>query len=52
MECMDCGKRSMSPRAANAPAQAALYMAHCGCKLPATSGAPYYVDASGRRIEA
>ena len=50
MQCMDCFKRSVGSRAADAPARAVLYMLHCGCKLPPTSGPPYYLDATGRRI--
>lgn len=52
MECMDCGKRYAGPSDANAPVNASLYMGHCGCKLPNTVGAPYYVDANGQRVEA
>jgi len=50
--CMDCGKRSIEPRDANAPAKAVLYMTHCGCKMPFIIGRAYYMDADSRRIEA
>jgi hypothetical protein len=50
MQCMDCGHRYSRPRPALAPANAVLYVAHCGCKLPLTVGAPYYLDENGKRI--
>jgi hypothetical protein len=49
--CMDCGCLSVGPRDANAPAKAKLYMSHCGCKLPVTTGAPYYVQRNGQRTD-
>jgi hypothetical protein len=48
--CMDCGHRWMGPRAADAPAAAALYVDRCGCKLSITA-APYHLDGDGERIE-
>lgn len=50
-ECMDCGRRYSGPRPYKAPANAALYVAHCGCKLPYTVGAPFYLDTEGERID-
>ena len=53
IECMDCGRRRIGRRLDDAPVEAVLYRAHCGCKVPHVVGAgvPYYVDANGARIK-
>ena len=48
--CMDCGRKWMGPRAADAPPGAALYVDRCGCN-PSTTVAPYHLDGNGERIE-
>ena len=51
MECMDCGRRYLGPRPATAPAEAVLYVVHCGCEVPSDRGEPFYIDDKGERIE-
>jgi len=50
-ECMDCGRQYIGPRPATAPSGAALYVVHCGCRVPFTAGAPFYIDGDGELIE-
>ena len=50
IECMDCGQRHVGPRAATAPAEAWLYVVHCGCRPPSTEPS-FYIDGDGERIE-
>ena len=51
MECMDCGRQYVGPRPATAPVGAALYVVHCGCKVPIAADEPFYIDGDGERIE-
>jgi hypothetical protein len=51
MECMDCGRQSIGPRPATAPAGAVLYVIRRGCEVPSTRGEPFYVDGEGELIE-
>jgi hypothetical protein len=48
---MDCGRQYVGPRPATAPAGAALYVVHCGCKVPIAADEPFYIDGDGERIE-
>jgi len=50
IECMDCGRRHVGPRSATAPAEAWLYVVHCGCRPPSTEPS-FYIDGDGERIE-
>lgn len=50
IECMDCGRRYVGPRAATAPAEAWLHVVHCGCKPPSAEPS-FYIDTDGERIE-
>jgi len=50
-ECMDCGRQYLGPRPAAAPSPAALYVVHCGCRLPFTNGEAFYIDGEGELIE-
>jgi uncharacterized protein VirK/YbjX len=50
IECMDCGQQHVGPRATTAPAEAWLYVVHCGCSPPSTEP-PFYIDSDGERIE-
>lgn len=49
-ECMDCGRRYVGPRADTAPAEAWLYVVHCGCEPPSPEPS-FYIDPEGERIE-
>jgi len=54
IECMDCGSVRVGRRLDDAPVNAALYRAHCGCKVPirvGTTSEPYYLDANGGHID-
>ena len=50
MECMDCGRQYTGPRPATAPSGAALYVVHCGCRMPFKAGEPFYIDGEGELI--
>jgi hypothetical protein len=50
MICMDCDREYVGSRPATAPASAALYVVHCGCK-PQSTDPPFYVDGEGERME-
>jgi len=47
---MDCGLRHTGARPATAPAEAWLYVIHCGCRPPSTEP-PFYIDGEGERID-
>jgi hypothetical protein len=55
-ECMDRGRQFISPRPTRAPAGAAFYVVHCGCRAQLTKKAqltkdePFYIDGDGERI--
>jgi hypothetical protein len=54
IECMDCGRVRIGRRLDNAPLNATLYKAHCGCRRPIKVGGtkePYYLDANGKHID-
>jgi hypothetical protein len=53
IECMDCGCVSIGRRLDNAPVNASLYRAHCGCKRirAGATSEPYYLDAKGGLID-
>jgi hypothetical protein len=53
IECMECGRVRIGRRLDNAPVNATLYRANCGCK-PIRAGVtsePYYLNANGGLVD-